>query len=195
MKTVEKSDGDVVRIEYDPKAIKDAGSNGIKNVAGAVSAVAHAPFSIAGPFLAPTGYERKDHHTTVSGERWIGIGTGLAVGTVTQLMRGSDLVGALLWGGTVGAVAGAAGVSLAHHLNGWKPILLDKIAEAKGAGADSTSGSDWRKAGAAYRKGYGAGFEESWQRGERGVEQVGELASDAVKAGSEFTDGFMNPGT
>lgn len=198
--------GPAYTVTINTDLVKDAGSTGMKTVAGAVSSVVHAPFSLAGPFLAPTGYERKDQHATVNGERWISVGTGLALGTVTQMMRGQDFVGALLAGGAIGAVAGAAGITVAQSLNGWKPILLDKIAAAKGKGAATTSGSEWRKTGGAYRMGYEAGFQESWRRGEEGISQVGELASgavnkglqagkDAVKASTELADGFRNAGT
>ena len=179
---------DVYAVSIDTDALAKASKDKAIQAGGAVSVLAHSPFSVAGSVLAPVGYERKDFLPVISAERNISIGTGAILGTAVQLVKGAGLVNALLIGGTLGAVVGGAGVTLGHHLKGWQPLLLDNIAEAKGEAVRTTSGSRVRKAGAALRMGLDSGFSTSWSRGTNTVETATEVTGD-------FVDGFMNPGT
>ena len=188
--------GPMYKVTIDTDVVKDVGLKTLKSVAGATSAVAHAPLTLVGPLVAPRGYEKSNQSSTVLSELRISAGAGVVAGAlITGFALGATDASSLLSGGVIGGAIGFAGYIGALNLNNKEPLLLHKMAEAKADAALHTGGKPTRKAGAAVREAYQTGFQESWKRGEDGLKATANFIKETSLADLDFADGFLHPRT
>ena len=188
--------GPMYKVTINTDVVKDVGVSTLKSVAGATSAVAHAPLTLVGPLVTPRGYDKSHQTSTALTEAKIFAGASAVAGAlITGLATGGTNMNSLMAGGVIGGAVGFMGYIGALNLNSKEPLLLHKIADAKVDAAKHTGGEPTRKAGAALREAYETGFQESWKRGEDGLEASANFIKETSLAGLDFADGFLHPRT